>query len=71
MQAMTAKYVHELFVERFNAQDVGGIMELFELSSSRILRYCIRVGQFVAPDLTELQSMWEELLLNSSPPDRR
>lgn len=30
MQAMTAKQVQELFVERFNAQDVDGIMELYE-----------------------------------------
>ena len=30
MQATTAKQVHELFVERFNAQDVDGIIELYE-----------------------------------------
>lgn len=30
MQATTAKQVHELFVERFNARDVDGIMELYE-----------------------------------------
>jgi len=30
MQATTAKQVHELFVERFNVQDVDGIIELYE-----------------------------------------
>ena len=30
MQAITAKQVHELFVERFNAQDADGILELYE-----------------------------------------
>ena len=30
MQATTAKQVHELFVERFNAQDADGIIELYE-----------------------------------------
>jgi ketosteroid isomerase-like protein len=30
MQAITAKQVHELFVERFNAQDADGIIELYE-----------------------------------------
>ena len=30
MQATTAKQVHELFVERFNAQDVDVIIELYE-----------------------------------------
>ena len=30
MQATTAKQVHELFVERFNALDADGIMALYE-----------------------------------------
>ena len=30
MKATTAKQVHELFVERFNAQDANGIIELYE-----------------------------------------
>ncbi len=30
MHAMTARQVHELFVERFNAQDPDGIIELYE-----------------------------------------
>jgi len=30
MQANTAKQVHELFVERFNAQNADGIIELYE-----------------------------------------
>ena len=30
MQANTAKQVHELFVERFNAQDADAIIELYE-----------------------------------------
>jgi ketosteroid isomerase-like protein len=30
MKATKAKHVHELFVERFNAQDVEGIIELYE-----------------------------------------
>jgi ketosteroid isomerase-like protein len=30
MQATTAKQVHELFVERFNAQDADGIIALYE-----------------------------------------
>jgi len=30
MQATTARQVHELFVERFNAKNVDGIMELYE-----------------------------------------
>jgi len=30
MQATTARHVHELFVERFNAQDADGIIELYE-----------------------------------------
>ena len=30
MHAMTARQVHELFVERFNAQDADGCVELYE-----------------------------------------
>jgi len=30
MQATTAKQVHAVFVERFNAQDADGIIELYE-----------------------------------------
>jgi len=30
MQATTAKQVHELFVERFNARNLDGIIELYE-----------------------------------------
>ncbi len=30
MKAKTAKQVHELFVERFNAKNVDGIIELYE-----------------------------------------
>ena len=30
MHATTARQVHELFVERFNAQDADGVIELYE-----------------------------------------
>jgi ketosteroid isomerase-like protein len=33
MQANTAKQVHELFVERFNAQDADAIIELYETNA--------------------------------------
>jgi len=33
MQATTAKQVHELFVERFNAKNLDGIIELYEPSA--------------------------------------